>query len=465
MEDFDLIVIGSGSGMNVVERAVNEGMRVALVENGPLGGTCLNRGCIPSKMWIYPADVVRMIQNSEEIGIHAKIEGLDFNRVNHRMWNLVLEDRHHMEEAVKADARVKLFNITGYFIGPKALQVGPEQIKAPKIMIVAGARTRVPSIPGLKEGEFFTSESIFSLDKIPAQITILGGGYKACEMAHFFSAFGSKVIIIQHNRRLLPKEEPEMSNLAYQMLSKYVEIHLNMDVLEIKQRFRGRLAVCKDRDTEKVTEIPSETLLLGTGEQSNADILRAEAGGIKTDPKGFIVVNEYLETSMAGVWAFGDITGKHMFRHTANYESQIAWHNAISPHKAAVDEHAIPHAVYTYPTLASVGMTQVEAQASGLKILVGYNRYSNVAKGNAMAAEGLVKVVLDKATYRILGASIAGPEADTLVQSITYLMNCGDRTYNPLAFSQAIHPSLSEVLIGAFAQLVDPEELLGKGSP
>ena len=151
-----------------------------------------------------------------------------------------------------------------------------------------------------------------------------------------------------------------------------------------------------------------------------------------------------------------------MFRHTANYESLIAWHNITSPHKAAVDEHAIPHAVYTYPTVAAVGLTQAEAQSNGFKILVGYNRYSNVAKGNAMATEGLVKVVLDKATYKILGASIAGPEADTMIQSITYLMNCGDETYNPLARSQTIHPSLREVLIGAFAQLVDPEELLAR---
>ncbi len=163
---------------------------------------------------------------------------------------------------------------------------------------------------------------------------------------------------------------------------------------------------------------------------------------------------------MAGIWALGDITGRHMFRHTANYESQVVWYNMSAPNKAATDEHAIPHAIYTYPTVGSVGMIEEEAKASGLKYLVGVNRYANVAKGNAMGDDhGLVKVVVEKGTRRILGAHIVGKEADLLVQQIVYLMNAGDQSYLPMARSQVIHPALSEVLIGALGRLMDPEAI------
>jgi mycothione reductase len=460
MEEYDLIVIGSGAGMNIVDVAVNAGRRVALVENGPLGGTCLNRGCIPSKMWIYPADVIREIGDAAQIGVAAKVESVDFDLIRRRTWDLVLGDRGHMEEAVKEDPRLKFFPTTGRFVGERTIQVYDRTISAPNIVISAGGRSIVPSIPGLADVPYLTSETIFDLTKLPKSIIMIGGGYKSCEFAHFFSALGVEVSIIQRNVRLVPEEEPEISFVVWKKLGEHVRISTNQAVLEVRKDADGFTVVRSDKGSGKVEEERAEMLFIGTGVQSNADLLNVQATGVKTDPAGFIEVNEFLETNVAGIWALGDITGRHMFRHTANYESQVVWFNINDPNKVPTDEHAIPHAIYTYPTVGSVGMTEEMARANGLKYLVGVNRYANVAKGRAMGDDfGLVKVVVEKGTRRILGAHVVGKEADLLVQQMVYLMNAGDQSYLPMARSQVIHPALSEVLIGALGRLMDPEEL------
>ncbi len=454
MEQYDLIVIGSGAGMNVVDRARRRGLRVALLENGPLGGTCLNRGCIPSKILIHPADVVRDIEDASRIGVYAKVKDLDFNLVRERMWRLVLGDRQGMERGVELDAGLDFFHLTGHFVGSKTLQVGDKQITAPKIMIAAGVRTKVPEVPGLVESEVLTSENVFDIEKIPTDLVILGGGYKACEFGHFFSAFGSKVMILGHNPRLLPKEEPEVSELVRKTMSRYADIRVNQDVVKVEKGWKRKTVTFRDRGSGQTGSVEAEQILVATGVKSNSDLLKPEATGVTMDKNGYIVVNEYLETNVPGVWAFGDIIGRNMYRHTANYESDVAWSNAFEMQKVKLDEHAVPHAVFTYPQVASVGMMEDEARRKGLNILVGINPYWNCAKGYAMGdEESFVKVVVQAETRRILGASVVGPHASLLLQPIVYLMNAGDQSFIPMARSQTIHPALSEAVVGAFARL------------
>ncbi|MBI0583914.1 MAG: dihydrolipoyl dehydrogenase [Methanomassiliicoccus sp.] len=460
MEEFDVIIIGSGAGLNIADPALNSGLEVALVENGPLGGTCLNRGCIPSKMWIYPADVVREIEEGAKLGVHARVEKIDFDLIRRRTWDVVLGDRGHIEEAVKVDPRLKFYHAEGRFVGDHALKVGDAVIHAPKIVLAAGARSYVPPIPGLDGVRYRTSEDIFDITALPRSIIMIGGGYKSCEFAHFFSAMGVKVSIIQRNIRLVPDEEPEMSFVVRKRLGEHVDISVGQTVREVRNGKEGIEVVREDRETENTFTERAEMLFVATGMQSNADLLNVNATGVETDPMGYVKVNEFLETTAPGIWAMGDITGLHMFRHTANYESQVVWYNMTNTEKAATDEHAIPHAIYTYPTVGSVGMTEAQAKAGGFKYLTGYSRYANVAKGNAMADDtGLVKMVVEKGTRRILGAHIAGKEADLLVQQVVYLMNAGDMSYTPMARSQVIHPALSEVLISALGRLSDPEHL------
>lgn len=459
MENFDLIVIGSGAGINIVSAAASSGMKVALVESGPLGGTCLNRGCIPSKMWTYPADVIRGIEDAARVGVHAKLEKADFEEVRRRTWDLVLADRHNMAEALSDDPNVRLFPASCRFVGDRALQVHGQHIRAPKVVISAGSRSYVPDIPGLAEVPYQTSETIFEIKSLPKSIIFLGGGYKSCEFAHFFSAFGVPSTIIQRNQRLVPEEEPEISFVVRKKLGEHVRIFTSQYVTGVRRSGNGVQVVRKDAATgEEVTE-EAEMLVLGTGARGNADILNVQAAGVQASEMGYVEVNEYLETTAPGVWALGDITGRHLFRHTANYESQVVWYNMTSGQRTPVDEHAIPHAVYTYPTVGSVGLTEEMARKVGYKVLVGFNRYANVAKGNAMADDhGLLKVVVEKGTRRIIGAHIVGKEADLLVQQIVYLMNSGDQTYLPMGHSQVIHPALSEAVAGAFARLVDPDD-------
>lgn len=454
MERYDLIVIGSGAGMNVVDRARRRGMKVALVENGPMGGTCLNRGCIPSKILIHPADVIREMEDAARIGVQAKIKDLDFGLVRRRMWDLVLGDRRSMEKAVGSDSELGYYHLTGFFVGPKTMQVGDGQITAPKIMIAAGVRTRIPDIPGLNESEVLTSENVFDVKEIPRRLAILGGGYKACEFAHFFSAFGSEVTIIGHNPRLLPREEDETSELVKSKLSRYVNILVNKDVMEVKKRMRRWIVVHKDRSTGEVGDVETDEILVTTGVRSNSDLLRPDATGVSMDKSGYIIVNEFLETNVPGIWAFGDIIGRNMFRHTANYESDVAWINAFGTRKMVLDEHAVPHAVFTYPQVASVGLTEREAQRKGYDYMVGFNLYSNCAKGYAMGEEdSFVKVIVENPTRRILGATVVGPQASILLQPLVYLMNAGDQSFGPIAQSQTIHPALSEAVVGAFSRL------------
>ncbi len=457
MEEFDLIIIGSGAGLNLVDAALNKGMKVALVESGPLGGTCLNRGCIPSKVWTYPADIVRDMEEGNRLGIRSRLEGVDFDFIRKRTWEVVLRDRKSIEDAVRQDPRLRFFNVTAGFVGDHALRVGDSSIRSPQIVIAAGARTLIPAIPGLQDVPYKLSENIFEIASLPKSIILLGGGYKSCEFAHFFSAMGVKVSIIQRNVRLLPEQEPEIGYVVEKKLGEHVSISTGQTIVEVRMSGDEVEVVKKDQDSGLVETERAEMLFLGTGMKSNAPDLNVQATGVRTDARGYVIVNEFLETSAPGIWALGDITGKHMFRHTANYESQVVWYNMNNKVKAQVDEHAIPSAVYTYPTVGSVGLTEAEVKSKGISYLVGFARYSDVAKGNAMGDDyGLVKILVEKGTMQILGAHIAGKQADLLVQQITYLMNAEDGSYRPMGRSQVIHPSLSEVLIKALNHLHDP---------
>lgn len=457
VEKFDLIIIGSGAGLNLVDAALNKGMKVALVENGPLGGTCLNRGCIPSKVWTYPAEVIREMGEGAHLGIRPKLEGVDFDTIRRRTWEVVLRDRGNIEDAVRQDPRLRFYQVAARFVGDHALQVGDSTIRASNFVIAAGARSMVPAIPGIQDVPFKLSENIFEITSLPKSIIFLGGGYKSCEFAHFFSAMGVKTSIIQRNVRLLPDQEPEIGYVVEKKLGEHVTISTGQTILEVKKAGDEVEVVRKDLDSGLVEKERAEMLFLGTGMQSNALDLNVQATGVRTDAHGYVIVNDFLETSSPGIWALGDITGRHMFRHTANYESQVVWYNINNKEKAQVDEHAIPSAVYTYPTVGSVGLTEAEVKSRGISYLVGFARYSDVAKGTAMGDDyGLVKVIVEKGSQQVLGAHIAGKQADLLVQQITFIMNAENGTYRPMARSQVIHPSLSEVLIKALNHLHDP---------
>jgi len=458
MKEYDLIVIGSGAGLNVVSKARRKEMKVALVENGPMGGTCLNRGCIPSKVLVTPADLVRVIADAKRMGIHARVERADFQLVRERMWGLIAPDRDGILESVKNDEGTDLYQTTVHFVGKNTLQAGDEQITSPRIIIAVGVRTKVPDVPGLLDAGFLTTEDFFEITELPKSIMILGGGYKACELGMFLSSFGCRTTIIGRNARLLKNEEPEISDIVLRKSREYMDVLVNQDVTAIRTDGGERITVCRDRSDGTEREIRAERILVATGVQSNSDWLRPQNSGIALDKDNYIVVDKYLETNVPGIFAIGDIIGRTMFRHTANYHSELVWYNMFGGKRVELDEHAVPHAVFGHPEVGSVGLTLEECRKQGYKVLVGYSQYMDCAKGYAMAEEeGLVKVIVDQGSRRILGGHIVGSHAAILVQQIVYLMNAGDQTYMPLARSQCIHPALSEAVVRAFGALQDPD--------
>ncbi|MFQ6107020.1 MAG: dihydrolipoyl dehydrogenase [Thermoplasmata archaeon] len=453
MKTYDLIVVGSGAGMNVASSAVSEGMKVAVVDNGPLGGTCLNRGCIPSKVMIYPADVIRTAEHAKRIGVHLTLERVDFDLIMKRTWKIVLEGRHEMEQGVRATEALDFYNMDASFVSDYTMRVGKDEIRADKIVIASGARPFVPPIEGLSDLGYETSRTIFNIKKPPGSLTIVGGGYIAAEFGHFFSSIGVKVTIIGRNPRLVPLEEKEISELLRKEMSKYCGVFTNHEVLRAREKDGRKVIIARNRSDGKLYKFPSEEILVAAGRRSNSDILKPENTGVRTDKRGWIIVDEYLQTTKENIWALGDAIGRHMFRHTANYESDIVWRNAFTEHKHPIDEHAVPHAVFTYPQVASVGLTEAQA-AKNHEILVGVNKYYDVAKGYAMEEKNaFVKVIVERGTSRILGAHIIGPHAAILVQSLVYLMNAGRQDYMPLAVSQTIHPALTEAVVNAFGRL------------
>jgi mycothione reductase len=457
MDKFDIIVIGSGAGMHVVSRAVDEGMRVALVEQGPLGGTCLNNGCIPSKMLIYPADIVRTLQGAKAVGVEATISKIDFSKIMSRMREVVNSGRQGLEKSIRAEENVVWYKDTAEFTGDYTLKSGNKTLTASKIVIASGARALIPPIPGLKEAGFLDNVSVMNINRLPRSLIIIGGGYIGCEFGHFFSAMGTNVTILSRSPDVLNNEDPEVSNIVSKVLSRDLNLIIGVEAKKVEVKSGEKVVHAQSKSDKKVSEFSGEEILIAAGRKSNSDILKPEKTGVETDRLGWIKVNEYLETTKPGIWALGDALGKHMFRHAANYEAEVVNRNIFDNEKREANFHAVPHAVFTHPQLASVGLKESEAAAAGYKFLIGRARYMEVAKGQAMAEdEGFVKVVVQEENGKILGCSVVGSDAPELVQQVVYLMNTEYQDLMPMMRSQVIHPSISEVLAKAFGNLERP---------
>ncbi|MBC7131219.1 FAD-dependent oxidoreductase, partial [Candidatus Bathyarchaeota archaeon] len=289
----------------------------------------------------------------------------------------------------------------------------------------------------------------------PKSIIIIGGGYVAAEYSHFFSSIGTKVTIIQRSERLLPHEEPEISELLMKEMSKKTNIFTGFEAVEVKKKGKEKIVVIKNRKDGSLTELSAEALFLAAGRVPNSDLLKPENTGVELDERGYIKVNEYLETSKENIWAFGDAIGKQMFKHVANYEAEVAWHNATHDHRVPMDYSAAPHAVFTHPQIASVGLKEAEAKSLGYKVFVGKAFYKDTAIGAAMGEpEGFVKVIVEE-SGKILGAHIIGPWASVLIQEIVNVMNAKEGSFASIVRSMHIHPALSEVVQNAFASLYE----------
>ena len=492
METYDLVVIGSGAGLNVLNVGLQVGMKCALIEDTKLGATCLTRGCIPSKVLVHPADLIREAQHAKKVGIQFNVENIDWALISKRMWSQIDESKQ-IEEGLSQVPNLTLYRGVGEFIGEYEMQVNSSDgkeilgtFKGERFVIASGARSFIPPIEDLEEVGYITNRSFFG-DKFPEQpwksLIIIGGGVIAAEFAHIFSAMGTEVTILEMLPRLVTTEEPEISQFLEQNFKKYMKVFVNHKAIKAKGKKNIKTIIAQNMNNGKEIEVSAEEILIATGRRSNADILMVKKTGVETDEKGWIKTNHYLETYKKNIWCIGDANGLYQFRHKANYEAEICVNNIFGPEeqKKSVEYSSVPWAIFTYPQVGHVGMTQQEAIEKGHEIYVAMKNYSTVAKGFAMGYEnddednGFFKLIVNK-SYKILGAHVVGPHAAVLVQPFVYLMNSGftcslpethgetniprlERacpeagSFMPIYNSMVIHPSLNEVTGWAIGNL------------
>jgi mycothione reductase len=452
MEKYDVIVIGSGSGMVVVEEALSHGLKVALVDRGPTGGTCLNTGCIPSKMLIYAADRIIEAQDAKKLGVVADIKNIDFKFIMERMRKNISGYRDRMRKGLSEVKNLDFYQGVAHFVQDYTLEVNSITISGNKICIASGSRTSIPPIKGLKDVGYLTNETVLQLKERPKSIIIIGGGYIAVEYSHFFAAIGTKVTILEMANRLILSEEPAISKLIEKKLSQRMEIHTNSLVEEVKTNKGNCVVVAKDANSSELKEFMAQKVLVAVGRRSNADLLKVENTGVDTDSRGYIKVDEYMETSKKNIYAVGDANGQQMFTHVANREAGVAANNILHDSKEKMNYSAAPHAVYSHPQIASVGLTEENAKKDHT-ILVGIAKYSDIAKGEAMMEEdSFAKAIVDKDTEKILGFHIIGPYAPELIQEVVDTMESGGTISNIMS-GMHIHPALSELIQQTLANL------------
>ena len=510
MKEYDLISIGTGSAMSVVDAMLqaNPNLRVAVVDKDDPGGICLTRGCIPSKLLLYPAEMIRTIEMANEFGIDVQLHEIDFNKIMERMRHHIYEEIEMIRNGLTESENIDYYHDAAEFVEPYTLKVGGNSnnvtIRAKMIFLCTGSKPIIPPIKGLEDISYHTSDSILAIDRLPESIAIVGGGYIGAEYGHFFSSMGSHITIVGKNKRFLPHEEAEISELAKRKISKYMTVITNSEVIEVnnsnttadiaeadgnatssketrykkKSEQKGskkkKLVIARDMISGERTTITAEEVLIAAGRGPNTDILHPERAGIKTDENGWIVVNEYLETSQPNVWAFGDANGVYPFKHKANYEAELMYYNTTlgkkveeaekkkTYSKLKKDYHAVPHAVFAYPEVAAVGLGEGEALAKygENNILIGIARYEDTAKGIAMGIKDcFVKVIVKADDLEVIGAHIIGPHASILIQEIINIMYTQqERTMKPILSAMHIHPALSEVVQRSVSSLMPPQQ-------
>ena len=453
MKQYDVIVIGSGAGTIIVDEALAKGLKVALVDKGPVGGTCLNLGCVPSKMLIYTADRIMEIQEAKKLGVTAEVKNIDFASIMERMRKSRAESQAYIRKSVTEEPdKLGFYEREGHFVEDYTLEIDGEKIRGKKVFIASGSRPVIPPIKGLDGIDFLTNENALELTRRPDSLLIIGGGYVAVEFAHFFAAMGTKVTIVEMLGRIAQSEEPEISELLGKEMKKRMGIYTNTQVEEIRKDAKGAIVVATDKASGKRIEFPAERVMVAVGRRSNADLLKVENTGVEVDKRGFIKVDEYLETTKKDIFAVGDANGEQMFTHVANREATLAWHNSTHKNRIRMDYSAAPHAVYAHPQIASVGLGEENAKKD-YHILVGRAKYFDTAKGEAMMEEeGFAKAIVDAHSGRILGFHIIGPNAPELIQEVINAMATGGGIHS-INEGMHIHPAMPELIIKTFDNL------------
>ncbi|MDP3640210.1 MAG: dihydrolipoyl dehydrogenase [Nanoarchaeota archaeon] len=441
MKTYDLIVIGGGGGLNIASAAAALGYKAAIIEKEKLGGTCLNRGCIPSKMLIHPANVAEIIRSAKKFGFLTGKLRIDFSSLIKRISHTV------DEEAASIRPNYDFYRGEAQFISNKVLLVQGQQITAKHIIIAAGARPFIPPIAGLQGTPYMTSREALRNKKLPKKLLIIGGGYIGCELGHAYGSLGSGVHFMVRGE-FLQREDGEVKKEFTRVFSQRHTAHYGT-VSKVSYRSKTFSVTVQQKSGQK-KQVQGDALLVATGIRPNSDVLGLENTSIKTNKDGFIAVNPYLETSVPGVSAIGDIVGTYMFRHSVNFEAEYLVHHLFVEKKGKPLHYPpMPHVIFTLPEIGAVGKTEEELQQQGSAYVVGREDYQNRAQGLARLSDhGFVKLLVDKKTRKLLGAHILGEEAGTMIHQLVLAMTL-NATIDDLARMITVHPALPEVIAAA----------------
>ena len=460
MNHYDLLIVGAGSGNSLITTEMDN-WKIAVVERDKFGGTCLNVGCIPSKMFIYAAEVAEQTRHLGRYGLRfeppTKAVG-DWPAIVRRVFGRIDPIAMGGEDYRRGLPNVDVYSGDGRFTGPKALTVNGTTITADRIVIAAGARPYIPDIPGLQPGRnavpFHTSDTVMRIEALPSHLVILGSGFIAAELGHVFEALGVKVTIVTRTHVVLRLEDDDISARFTELARERFELVLDAQPVAVRSRHSGDGVAIDLKDGRSVE---GDMLLVATGRVPNGRQLDVEKTGVELDKDGLVVVDDTNQTGVPGIWALGDIVGRHQLKHMANLEARLVQFNVMHPDTPRrIDDRAAPHAVFTSPQIGAVGLTERQAMSAGVEHVVIRHDYASAAYGWALEdTTSFVKLLGDPKSRRLLGAHIIGPQASMLVQLLVQGMHLGS-TVDEMACGQIwIHPSLSEVVEQALLKLVE----------
>lgn len=473
MRHHDLVIIGTGSGNSLLTPEL-AGLDVAIVEEGTFGGTCLNVGCIPTKMLVVPAD--RMIEASEaaRLGVHLPAGRVDWPEIRDRVFGRIDPIAAGGEEYRRSDPHVTVYAATARFSGPRRLALSTgEEITGERVVVAAGSRPVLLDVPGLDRVDpaagVHTSDTVMRIESLPRRLAVIGGGFVACELAHVFSAYGVDVIQIHRGPELLRREEVEVRERYTRLAATRMDLRLNTQVTAAERTDTGwRLTLSTPGSEDGRSEVSPGTppptvevdaVLAAVGRTPNSDRLDCAAGGLAVHPDGRIQVDDQLRTTADGVWALGDVCGAHQLKHVANHEARIVAHNLAvtlgrsSGTPRALDDRPVPHAVFGHPQIAAFGPTRAELDDAGTDYVSSTQKVGDTAYGWALEDEHGLLTVHATPQGRILAAHCLAPHASTLIQPLIQAASLGQHAQEVARGQYWIHPALAEVVENALLGL------------
>jgi pyruvate/2-oxoglutarate dehydrogenase complex dihydrolipoamide dehydrogenase (E3) component len=454
IEHFDAIVVGAGqAGPAIAARCAREGLRTAVIERGPFGGTCVNNGCVPTKTLVASARAIHLARRGAEFGFSAGSVVADMARVKARKDGIVRASREGVEGWMRGLQNTEVIVGEARFTAPRTLRVGQREITAPRIFLNLGGRPVVPDLPGVRDVPTLDNSSVMELAAVPEHLVIVGGSYIGLEFAHLMRRFGAEVTVVEKSPRLLPREDQDVADGVRAILqAEGIRIETGAECLSLARR-GDRIAVGAACSAD-TAPIEGTHVLLAVGRRANTDGIGLEAAGIETDARGFIVVDEQCRSASAeGVWAVGDCNGRGAFTHTAWNDHEIVVANLFDRDPRRIGERIACYALFIDPPLARIGASEAEVRASGRPALIAKMPMQRVGRARESGeTQGFMKVLVDAESRLLLGAAILGHNGDEVIHSLLDMMAAA-QPVDRIARTVHIHPTVTELVPTLLQQL------------